>query len=360
MKRQTRIAVLLAGGLLYVAAVIAVGRWLQARTPARVSESPEQSQQASESAGLPAIGGEPARLVLRDVRPATTAQRGEAAVENPLPSVGAPADSLPVALSSPEAAPEEPGPQTRLLPPEPAPPGELGPPDGIAAQGWQREIQVAHRPLDWVASHEPGSPAEPKACGSNPVPVPGSALDMVPVNLYTPRLPQLEEESALARPVVANPVLVRPTPAKPAARRARPALPLTGTHPCTMDEQHGLTLPATVRQQLGSPAPRALFLTAGPDGCLWLCSPGGLERLAEQFDRSPADGPAAHVFRRLYFAHTEASPLDQAGRLVVPEHLARFAGLEREVVLLGVRDHFELWDAHRWQRYLEKHLPVQQ
>ena len=40
---------------------------------------------------------------------------------------------------------------------------------------------------------------------------------------------------------------------------------------------------------------------------------------------------------------------------MVPERLAQFAGLNHEVVLLGVRDHLELWDAQRWQQYLAQH-----
>ena len=42
---------------------------------------------------------------------------------------------------------------------------------------------------------------------------------------------------------------------------------------------------------------------------------------------------------------------------MIPERLVQFAGLEREVVLLGVRDHLELWSAERWQTYLTANGP---
>jgi MraZ protein len=125
---------------------------------------------------------------------------------------------------------------------------------------------------------------------------------------------------------------------------------LTGTHPRTLDEKKRMALPKRVREQLGEPA--TLFLTPGPDQCLWIYTQEGLEQLAEKLDRAPATDAEARVFRRLYFAQTEAVDLDSSGRILLPERLLQFAGLQHEVVLIGVRDHLELWDAQRWQQYL--------
>ncbi len=130
---------------------------------------------------------------------------------------------------------------------------------------------------------------------------------------------------------------------------------LTGTHPRTLDDKKRLALPKRVREQLREP--ETLFVTPGPDQSLWLYSQDSLEQLAEKLDRSPATDAEARVFRRLYFAQTEAVDVDGSGRILVPERLVQFAGLKHEVVLLGVRDHLELWDAERWQRYLTDHAP---
>ncbi|HZT81888.1 MAG TPA: division/cell wall cluster transcriptional repressor MraZ [Gemmataceae bacterium] len=128
---------------------------------------------------------------------------------------------------------------------------------------------------------------------------------------------------------------------------------LTGTHPRTLDDKKRLALPKRVREQLGDP--QTLFVTPGPDGCLWVYTQAGLEELANKLDQAPATDAEARVFRRLYFAQTEAVDVDRAGRVLVPERLVQFAGLQHEVVLIGVRDHLELWDAGRWQAYLEQH-----
>ncbi len=130
---------------------------------------------------------------------------------------------------------------------------------------------------------------------------------------------------------------------------------LTGTHPRTLDEKKRMALPKRIRELLGEPT--TLFVTPGPDQSLWLYTQDGLERLAEKLDRAPAADAEARVFRRLYFAQTEAVDVDRSGRILVPERLLQFGGLQHEVVLIGVRDHLELWDAARWQHYLTANAP---
>jgi MraZ protein len=98
-----------------------------------------------------------------------------------------------------------------------------------------------------------------------------------------------------------------------------------------------------------------LFVTPGPDSCLWLFTQPSLEQLAAKLDEAPATDAEARVFRRLYFAQTESVDVDKAGRVLIPERLLRFAALEKEAVLLGVRDHLELWDAERWRQYMTAH-----
>jgi len=130
---------------------------------------------------------------------------------------------------------------------------------------------------------------------------------------------------------------------------------LTGTYPRTLDEKKRMALPKRVREQLGEP--ETLFVTPGPDQCLWVFTQQGLESLADKLDQAPATDAEARVFRRLYFAQADRVDVDGSGRVLVSDRLVQFAGLQHEVVLIGVRDHLELWDAARWQQYLTQHAP---
>jgi MraZ protein len=125
---------------------------------------------------------------------------------------------------------------------------------------------------------------------------------------------------------------------------------LTGTHPRTLDDKKRLVLPRRLRDQLGQPG--QLFIATGTDQCLWVYSPDAMERLAAKLDQAPATDKEANVFRRLYFARAEAVDVDRNGRILIPDRLIQFAALKHEVILIGVRDHLELWDAGRWETYL--------
>src|SRR5262249_37187186 len=108
-------------------------------------------------------------------------------------------------------------------------------------------------------------------------------------------------------------------------------------------------------RQLGEHRLRHLFVLPGPDRSLWLYSAGGLERLLEQLDRSPGSPSQVRRARRLSFAQAEECAVDRSGRVSLPERLVQFAGLRQEMVLVGVGDHLELWDALHWQQYLQRH-----
>ncbi len=129
---------------------------------------------------------------------------------------------------------------------------------------------------------------------------------------------------------------------------------LTGTHPRMLDDKNRVTLPKRVREQLGEV--EQLFVTPGPDQCLWMFDRANLETLSAKLDEAPAAGDV-RVFRRLFFAQMEAVDLDRMGRALIPDRLVRFAGLDKDVVLIGVRDHLELWHAGKWDAYLTEHGP---
>jgi MraZ protein len=138
-------------------------------------------------------------------------------------------------------------------------------------------------------------------------------------------------------------------PNKPA--KVKVVLPLTGTFPVTLDDKKVLTLPRAIREQLGNSD--TVLISPGPDKCLWLTSNVHLERLTHRLEQSPAGELDVRVFKRLYYAQTVKAPLKD-GRVALTDRLAQFAGLQQEVVLVGIDDHFEVWDAARWRRYTQK------
>jgi MraZ protein len=118
----------------------------------------------------------------------------------------------------------------------------------------------------------------------------------------------------------------------------------------TLDEKKVMTLPQSILKQLGSCD--MVLVSPGSDKCLWLTNQAHLDRLAHKLEKSPARESDKNGFKRLYYAQTVKVPMKD-GRVAITDKLAAFAGLDQEVVLVGIDDHFEVWDAARWRRYTQ-------
>jgi MraZ protein len=126
---------------------------------------------------------------------------------------------------------------------------------------------------------------------------------------------------------------------------------LTGSFTRTLDEKLRVAIPKELRDALHLPTPEALYIAPGTDGSLWLFRE---EEFAKFGARLTESSPTRQVrdFSRLFYAQARRSELDNQGRLRIPQELAARAGIAKEVMLLGVQDHMELWDASRWEAFL--------
>ncbi|MDQ3045338.1 MAG: division/cell wall cluster transcriptional repressor MraZ [Chloroflexota bacterium] len=117
-----------------------------------------------------------------------------------------------------------------------------------------------------------------------------------------------------------------------------------GRHAHALDAKGRLAIPARFREEL---AP-GLVLTRGIDRCVALYPLASWNHLAAKVAALPISDPNARTFRRLVFAEAVDLALDGQGRILVPPELRRYAGLEREVVVIGVYTAVELWSPALW------------
>jgi MraZ protein len=147
-----------------------------------------------------------------------------------------------------------------------------------------------------------------------------------------------------------RPLIVQACATEPQAVAHRLSDPLIGTYPCKFEVSTGLALPAGVRDQLGENQ-RCLFVAAGPDKTIAVYTADGLERLAEQARSAGNDVDSVRRAERLCFSRLDKVKIDDAGNCVLPAALIRYAGITDRAVLVGVGDHFELWDAKSWDTW---------
>jgi MraZ protein len=125
----------------------------------------------------------------------------------------------------------------------------------------------------------------------------------------------------------------------------------TGIFARSIDDKCRVAIPKPIRGELGGAREACLYVAPGTDGCVSVYTEEEFGRLAE---RLAVISPAAeHVraFSRLFYGQAQRIQVDRQGRIRLPAELAGWAGLERDAVLVGVRDHLEIWDRGRWEAY---------
>jgi|SRR3569623_773156 MraZ protein len=132
---------------------------------------------------------------------------------------------------------------------------------------------------------------------------------------------------------------------------------LTGTYSRSLDDKRRLAFPKRLRDEFGETDLNTLYLAPGTERSLAIYSPLAFDRLARKLARRPANQAGIRNYLRLFYSQAEKCDLDSQGRICIPDRLAEHAALQREVVLLGVHDHAEIWDATAWAEYLAKNRP---
>jgi len=126
---------------------------------------------------------------------------------------------------------------------------------------------------------------------------------------------------------------------------------LTGTFLRTLDEKLRFAIPKPLRDEW-DPGTEVVYLGPGTDGSLAIYTPTVFSQLAGDLGLASPTGADVRAFSRLFYAQVQRIELDPQGRIRIPVELSRWASLAKEIVLLGVRDHIEIWDRPTWDAYL--------
>jgi MraZ protein len=132
---------------------------------------------------------------------------------------------------------------------------------------------------------------------------------------------------------------------------------LTGRYDRTLDDKLRVAIPKELREALQLPTPAILYIAPGTDGSLWLFREDEFARFGSRLaDSSPTE---RHVrdFSRLFYAQAARLELDGQGRVRLSSEMVKRAELTKEVTLIGVQDHLELWDRARWESYFRSKAP---
>ena len=114
-----------------------------------------------------------------------------------------------------------------------------------------------------------------------------------------------------------------------------------------IDDKSRFVMPAKMREALGT----SFVLTRGLDGCLFAYAQNEWQQLEGKLQQLSFTKADSRAFSRMFFSGAADIEADKQWRVLIPAHLREFAGLEKDIVIIGVGTRVEIWDKAKWERY---------
>ncbi|MCC6423534.1 MAG: hypothetical protein IT447_08660 [Phycisphaerales bacterium] len=132
---------------------------------------------------------------------------------------------------------------------------------------------------------------------------------------------------------------------------------LYGEYELTIDDKNRLLIPSEVRRALdGQRDGEAFFLVVGVNRRPWLYPEKGYEALVARAQQELTPAEDLLAFDQMNFAMASRLEWDKQGRVLMPEKTLRRTNVGKDVTLIGVRDHLELWNRGDWEPHFEQLL----
>ncbi len=123
-----------------------------------------------------------------------------------------------------------------------------------------------------------------------------------------------------------------------------------GEYNYSVDSKGRLAMPAKFRSALKTGA----VVTRGLDDSLFVYTKKAWTELAEKLASLPIGQANSRAFARLMLAGAMDVKLDSQGRIILPDYLRKYAGINKKVVVAGLFDRLEIWDKKKWDEYKQK------
>jgi MraZ protein len=124
-----------------------------------------------------------------------------------------------------------------------------------------------------------------------------------------------------------------------------------GTHNPKLDDKGRVILPAKFRHELAE----GLVVTRGQENCLYVFSSDEFNDLHERIRQAPVTSKAARDFLRVFLSGASAETPDSQNRITLPANLREYAGLGKDLTVIGAGSRVEIWDTKTWNTYLAEH-----
>ncbi|MCQ2557647.1 MAG: division/cell wall cluster transcriptional repressor MraZ [Oscillospiraceae bacterium] len=118
---------------------------------------------------------------------------------------------------------------------------------------------------------------------------------------------------------------------------------MTGEYRHTVDNKGRIFIPARLRETLGD----IFYITISADGCLTIYNNENWSKFCSKVDELSYYNQRK---MRAFFAYAAKCEMDLQGRVLLPQNLRDYAGIQKDVIIIGCGNHAEIWETGAWER----------
>ena len=122
-----------------------------------------------------------------------------------------------------------------------------------------------------------------------------------------------------------------------------------GTHAPKLDDKGRVILPARFRDELAN----GLVLTRGQERCIYVFTTKDFDTHLERLREATLTSKAGRDFLRLFLSGASSEIPDKQNRVTVPPALREYAGLNKDLTVIGAGNRAEIWSTTAWESYYE-------
>ncbi|MDD5269761.1 MAG: division/cell wall cluster transcriptional repressor MraZ [Candidatus Omnitrophota bacterium] len=130
-----------------------------------------------------------------------------------------------------------------------------------------------------------------------------------------------------------------------------------GEYEHTIDRKGRIIIPSKFREVFKENFVEKFYVTRGLDKCLFVFTEEEWKLAEQKFKGMSFTKADSRKFNRLFFSGAVDVTCDKQGRVLLPQYLKDYAGIKRDVMIVGVSNRMEIWSKEEWNRYYDNAAP---
>jgi len=124
-----------------------------------------------------------------------------------------------------------------------------------------------------------------------------------------------------------------------------------GSYDYSIDDKGRLVIPSKFRNEIGD----TLYLMKGYDGCISIYKESDFQKALDNLQKLQFEREKARLHLRVLLETVVELTIDKAGRIQIPVKTLQKYTIGKQVKVIGLLDHFEIWDNDAWEKYRDDH-----